>query len=122
MKILKTPEIIAGKALLNEINNLLKNLNANIVMVITDKGIVNAGIYNKLQEILVQANIKIVLFDEVQPDPEIKLVKNVVDIARKNRIEAVIGIGGGSSLDTAKVVAALINNDKDSIWNRLCIP
>lgn len=113
MKILPTPEIIAGKSSLNEINNVLNKLNAQKVMVITDKGIVNAGIYSKLESILKSASKEIILFDTVQPDPSIKLVETVVGLARNNSIEAVIAIGGGSSIDTAKVAAALITNDKD---------
>lgn len=113
MKILPTPEIYTGKSSLNDVNKILDKLNAQKVMVITDKGIVNAGIYQKLKDILSKTNKEIVLFDDVQPDPSIKLVENVVNISRNNKIEAVIGIGGGSSIDTAKVAAALINNDKE---------
>ena len=113
MKILPTPEIYAGKSSLNEINNILNKLNAQKVMVVTDKGIVNAGIYEKLESVLKSANKEIVLFDSVQPDPSIKLVGQVVEIARNNEIQAVIGIGGGSSIDTAKVASALITNSKE---------
>ncbi len=111
MKILPTPEIYAGKSSLNVVNKLLDRLNAGKVMIVTDKGIVNAGICAKLQGAI--KNRDIVLFDDVQPDPSIKLVELVVKIARSNNIQAVIGLGGGSSIDTAKVAAALITNDKD---------
>lgn len=113
MKILPIPEIFTGKSSLNEINNILNKINAEKVMVVTDKGIINAGIYEKLQAVLKSGNKKIILFDEVLPDPSIKLVEEAVSVARKNKIDAVIGIGGGSSLDTAKVAAALIINDKN---------
>lgn len=112
MRILPTPEIHAGESSLNEINNILSKLNAEKVMIITDAGIVKAGIYAKLEDLLNKTNKKIVSFTDVQPDPSIDLISSILEMSRKNKVDAVIGIGGGSSLDTAKVVAALANNDK----------
>jgi alcohol dehydrogenase class IV len=113
MKILPAPEIYIGKSSLEQINNILNKINATKILVVTDKGIVNAGIYAKLEAILNKDSRQIVFFDEVQPDPSIKLVEQVVKIARNNNIDAVIGLGGGSSIDTAKVAAALVTNDKE---------
>ena len=113
MKILPLPEIYSGQNTLNEINGILDRLQASKIMVITDKGIVNAGIYSQFEAILKHGNKEITLFDSVLPDPSIELVESVVEIARKSEIQAVIGIGGGSSIDTAKVVAALIPNTKN---------
>lgn len=113
MKILPTPEIYTGKSSIEQTNAVLDKINATKVLVVTDKGIVNAGIYAKLEGILNKGNKQIVLFDDVQPDPSIKLVQQVVEIARSGQIDAVIGLGGGSSIDTAKVAAALVTNDKE---------
>lgn len=113
MKLLRVPEVYIGENALNEIENVLKKLNAQKIMVVTDKGIVKAGIYAKLEKILKDLKKEIVLFDEVLPDPEIRLVSDVAQIARKEKIDVVIGLGGGSSIDTAKVAAALVTNDKD---------
>ena len=120
MKILPTPEIFSGQGSLKQINSILATINAKKIMVITDKGIVKAGIYDKLKNIIEAENTEIVLFDGVQPDPEINLVGKVVEIARDASVEAVIGIGGGSSLDTAKVAAALITNN-NSIYDYIGI-
>ena len=118
MKILPTPEIYTGKSSLSQINSILDKISANKILVVTDKGIVKAGIYAKLEAVL--KNRQIVLFDGVESDPSIKLVEQVVKIARSNDIEAVIGIGGGSSIDTAKVAAALVTNNKD-MWQYIGI-
>lgn len=113
MKILPTPEIIAGEGVLGEIPAILNKINAKKVMVVTDRGIKAAGIYAVLERILKDSNKEIILFDEVRPDPEIRLVNKAAVAARASRIDAVIGIGGGSSIDTAKVAAAMATNDKD---------
>ncbi len=113
MKIIPTPEIYIGDTALNEVTGFLSRLSIERVMVVTDTGIVKAGIYERVERILSAEGKKTVLFDDVQPDPSITLVSHVADIARKSRIDAVIGIGGGSSIDSAKVAAALIKNEGD---------
>ena len=113
MKILPTPEVFCSGDALKELPRLLRQLHATTVMVITDKGIVKAGIYEKVRVILESADINIVLVDEVRPDPSITLVESIVVKARTCGADAVIGLGGGSSIDTAKVAAALVTNTKD---------
>jgi len=113
MRILPLPEIFAGKSSLANLDSIIRSINAEKVMVVTDKGIINAGIYDKLSEILKNTGKEVILFDNVQPDPSIKLVEEVVEIARRNAADVVIGVGGGSSIDTAKVAAALVKNNKD---------
>ncbi len=111
MKILKTPEIILGDAVLGEINNILDKLNAKRIMVVTGKIIANTEIYDNLKIIL--ETKKVVSFNDVEADPSIRSVKKVSEIARRENIDVMIGFGGGSSLDTAKVAAALVTNEKD---------
>lgn len=113
MKLLPMPEVQIGEAAINQVVPILDSLFVNRVLVVTDPGIVKAGIYGQLQALLEAADKTIVLFDSVQPDPEIDLVRAAADLARKAHAGAVIGLGGGSALDTAKVAAALVTNPKD---------
>ena len=113
MKLLPVPEILIGESALEKTVSILDRLKAGKVLVVTDSGIVKAGIYDQLKTLLEAAGKTIVLFDRVQPDPEINLVREAVELAREAGVDAVIGLGGGSSLDTAKVAAALVTNPKD---------
>lgn len=113
MKLLPMPEILIGESALEKTVPILDGLRAGKVLVVTDPGIVKAGIYDQLKTLLEAAGKTIVLFDRVLPDPEIALVREAVELARKAGVDAVIGLGGGSSLDTAKVAAALVTNPKD---------
>ena len=113
MKLLPVPEILIGESSLEKTVSILDRLKAGKVLVVTDSGIVKAGIYDQLKTLLEAAGKTIVLFDRVQPDPEINLVREAVELAREAGVDAVIGLGGGSSLDTAKVAAALVTNPKD---------
>jgi len=79
-------------------------------MVVTDQGIVKTGICGKVVSLLEAAGKEVILEDGVQPDPSIQLVDSIAEKARKAGIQALIGLGGGSSMDSAKVAAALVKN------------
>ena len=113
MKLLPVPEILIGECTIENTVSILNDLMVDRVLVVTDQGIVKAGIYDQFKSILQKGSIEIVLFDRVQPDPGIDLVRQSADLARSAGVKAVIGLGGGSSLDTAKVAAALVTNPKD---------
>ncbi|VAX35259.1 Alcohol dehydrogenase [hydrothermal vent metagenome] len=113
MKILPLPEIVIGKNVLKEVPAVLKKISGRRVMVVTDPGLKKAGILKPLEAVLNEAVQEIIVFDEVAPDPSIELVSRVVDLAKKEKVDAVIGLGGGSPIDTAKVAAALVTNTKN---------
>ena len=114
MKILKTPEIFFAENSLFELRGIIERLGVKKVLVVTSPSIVKTGIYSKIESLL--ENQELVLFKDTKPDPDIELISQVVDIAGNNKIEAVIGIGGGSPIDTAKVAAALAVN-KEGIYD-----
>lgn len=113
MKILPTPQLWIEEGALNQVVDIVQKEQAQKIMIVTDPGLKKAGICQRLEDILAPLEKDIVIFDEVEPDPSIKLVLNVVNKARENKIDLMIGLGGGSSMDTAKVAAALMTNTKD---------
>ena len=80
---------------------------------VTDPGIVQAGLLEPLKYSLQEANITFALFDGVEPDPRLEVVRQCVEMGRKEGVEALIGYGGGSSLDIAKVAAVMLTNTGD---------
>lgn len=78
--------------------------------VVTDKGVVGAGLINDALKGLEKAGLDYALFDGVEADPPAKIVRGAIDAARAHQADGVIGFGGGSSMDTAKVIAILINS------------
>ncbi len=111
MNIWPVPQVKIGENAIAEIPAALDALSADTVMVVTDQGIIKVGIYDKVKKILENAGKKIVLVDDVQPDPSMQLVDSIAEKARHSGAEAVIGLGGGSSIDSAKVAAALVGNE-----------
>ena len=101
----------AGAARLGEI--LSPRFSARRVLLVTDSGLVKAGVLPPVLHSLQDAGFKVTVYDRVQPDPHERLVREALQVARDGNCDMVIGLGGGSSLDVAKLVAVLINSEQD---------
>lgn len=100
-----------------------KELGMSKVMVVTDKGVFNAGLVEPILRNLQELDIETVLYDGVLPDPPDTMVNEAAAIARENKVDGLIGLGGGSSIDTTKAVNVLINNDPPiSNWYVPAVP
>lgn len=77
------------------------------VLFVTDPGIVKLGLCEAALTNLKSSGFEVTVFDGVEPDPKATTVLAAVEIAKANNIACVIGFGGGSSLDVAKVIALL---------------
>ncbi|MCS6777113.1 MAG: iron-containing alcohol dehydrogenase [Chloroherpetonaceae bacterium] len=102
--------IVFGFNALDRLGQLARELPAKRVLLVTDPGIVAAGHVDRAQHILTAAGVEVVLFDGVRENPTTRDVDNCLAVARDARIEAIIGLGGGSSLDTAKGCNFLLTN------------
>lgn len=75
--------------------------------VVTDPGIIQAGLLARLLEPLAVAGVRAAVFDQVVADPPESVVLAAAQLARRHRATAIIGFGGGSAMDVAKLVALL---------------
>ncbi|MDA8502510.1 iron-containing alcohol dehydrogenase [Citrobacter sp. Awk 2] len=108
------PEIIvewAGASRAGEI--IQPRFSARRVLLVTDPGLVKAGILPPVLHSLQAAGFQVTVYDRVQPDPQERLVREALQVARDGHCDMVIGLGGGSSLDVAKLVAVLIHSEQD---------
>lgn len=106
-----TPRFVIGNGCLSSIGGELDRLKATSVLIVTDSGLVNTGIVDRLEDILRQNGIIFSRFDKVVADPPFELVDEAVAQLRQAGSQAVLGIGGGSSLDIAKVVSVMGTNN-----------
>lgn len=95
-----------------EISGLLKELNIDNVIIITDKGIRDLKLTKSLEKDLKDNRIKFVVFDEVVPNPTSANVENAVTVYNENGCKAIIAFGGGSVMDCAKAMGARVVNPK----------
>jgi len=106
-------KLLMGIGASNELPDLLRRLGKTRPFLVTDKGIVQAGIFARIQGILEKAGLRAASFDRVEPDPSIETVAACLDAVRAASPDVLIGLGGGSSLDVAKVVSVLLTNGGD---------
>ncbi len=78
--------------------------------IVTDPGIVKAGLLERATNPLKEADMDFVVFDRVAPNPPIALVDEAAALYKSEKCDGVIGFGGGSSMDTAKSVGVVIEN------------
>ncbi len=100
-----TTEIYFGKGSLKELKNIAK-LGSRILLVYGGGSIKRTGLYDKAMYILRSAGVKVFELSGVEPNPRIETVRLGQQLCVDNDIEVVLAIGGGSTIDCAKVVAA----------------
>jgi alcohol dehydrogenase len=81
-------------------------------VLVTDAGFLRTGLADMPRQDLVQHGISVEVFSDVVADPPEAVVNNAVQFARRHDAELVIGLGGGSSMDVAKLVAVLANSQQ----------
>ena len=105
-----TPSLRMGAGLAGEIGQITRPICGDRVLLVTDPGMMATGLVQQVKDGLRAAGVVVTLFDQVQADPPESIV---VQAAQKARgATGVIGFGGGSSLDVAKLAALLAASDQ----------
>jgi len=94
------------------IGELAKALGCSSVLLVTDPGVMAAGLLQAGLKGLVQAGIAVAIFSEVEADPPVHVIERAVAMARSAKADGIVAIGGGSSMDVAKLVALLALSDE----------
>ncbi|MCM3004347.1 iron-containing alcohol dehydrogenase [Priestia koreensis] len=77
------------------------------ILVVTDPVLEEIGLVHKVIEPLLQANYHVEVYTDISPEPPLEVGENLVSFTRSKQVDLVIGIGGGSALDLAKLTAVL---------------
>lgn len=105
-----TPRIVMGPGSIKTIGIEVKARSAKRVLIVTDKGVVAAGLLKSIEESFKAAKINYAVFDKVEPDPRYEIVADCVEMAKKTRAQLLVGIGGGSPMDITKTAAIMLTN------------
>ncbi|KPK26533.1 MAG: alcohol dehydrogenase [Desulfobacterales bacterium SG8_35_2] len=103
-------KILFGVNAVNQLSDTIAELNGHRVFLVADPGLKQSGIIKKVADILDLAKIPHTVYDKVTPEPGLKLADQAVKLAKKNKSDCVVGLGGGSALDIAKAVSILLTN------------
>ena len=103
---LTTPRVVCQSGGLSQLGALMQGLAVRRTLIVCDPGIAACGFAAEAAAALTAAGIAAEIFAKVEADPPIAVVDAAVAAARNFNADGIVGLGGGSSLDTAKVVAA----------------
>lgn len=109
------PELISGAGSLAKLPDIIQKAGVSNVLLVTDPGIVKAGLIEKLKEDLEHHSIKFTVFDRVQPNPSILNVEDGLKEYQEKECKGLIAFGGGSAMDCAKGIGARATNPNKSI-------
>ncbi len=103
-------EVRSGPGAAAEVGPALSARRHRNILVVTDEGIVSAGLVAPVTRSLQAAGVAATVFKDVEPDPEERIVEAVVEAYRGGGCDGLLAVGGGSSLDVAKAAGVLISN------------
>lgn len=96
---------------MNEAGPRMARLAQGEVLLVTDAYLVQIGVAEQAVRSLEQSGLKVEIFGEVSGEPDLRIGERVAAVARSRRWTGVVGLGGGSALDLAKIAAAAATND-----------
>lgn len=102
--------IVFGAGAIDQLGTLARQFRASRVLLVTDAGILRAGHVARAERSLDAAGLKVVIFDRVVENPTTPVVEDCLTVARQAEIDFLVGLGGGSSMDTAKGCNFLLSN------------
>ncbi|ENV47653.1 hypothetical protein P255_01887 [Acinetobacter brisouii CIP 110357] len=109
-------KVIAGHAALEHIPFELATLGAKRPLIITDKGVRTNGLLEPIETAFSSTDAEIgFIFDEVPPDSSLETVKKAAAFYREHQCDALLAVGGGSVIDTAKATNILVTEGGDDL-------
>ncbi len=96
--------VVSGEGEALNIGAYVRELGGSKVLIVTDKGIMDAGLLSDIQDKLSEAGIDFKVFSDVLPNPPTNVVAQGAEVAAMVNADLLLAVGGGSSIDTAKAV------------------
>ncbi|KPK85008.1 MAG: hypothetical protein AMJ94_19515, partial [Deltaproteobacteria bacterium SM23_61] len=106
------PSILFGMDTIDQLGKQAKKLGAGKTLLVTGPNVKEAGILERAQSSLKAESIDVEVNVQGRdtPEPATSVVEDTAEVARKGKFEVIIGLGGGSILDVAKMASALVTN------------
>ena len=101
-----------GSESINSLVDEIQNNHFKKAFVITDNGLIECGVAQKIISLLMKNKIPSVIFSDVTPEPTVNDVKNALRELKRSNADFILAIGGGSPIDTAKAISIIFTNPK----------
>ena len=113
-------EFVFGRDTENQCGELCKAYGATKVMIVIGGGSARkSGLLSRVEESLDKTGIPYCLLEGIKPNPEDTKVYEGIELARKENVDFILPVGGGSTIDTAKAISAGFNYNGD-FWDFYC--
>ncbi len=109
-------KIIFGKDTESLLGNEVKQYSSNVLLCYGGGSIKKTGVYDKVINSLKHSNVNYTELSGIRPNPRLSLVYQGIKLCRENNINFIIGVGGGSVIDTAKAIAVGVPYNGD-VWD-----
>jgi len=104
-------QLLFGRGAVGQLGETVAHFQGKRVLIVTDKILVKAGIVETVKSAMPGLSIEV--FDGGEPEPTIDMVLRCVEAAKSLRPDAVVGVGGGSNMDAAKLAAIALSHGGD---------
>ncbi|MCC0639752.1 MULTISPECIES: iron-containing alcohol dehydrogenase [unclassified Clostridioides] len=101
-----------GQGTLSELPRIVEKYGKKCLLVTTPNVEPLDKLYERIRLGLIEKGIEVVHFDKVEPNPTVELIDKGFELAKKESVDVVLGVGGGSSIDTAKMLALTFGLEK----------
>ena len=101
-----------GEGVMKEAGKEAKALGAGKVMLVADKGVISAGLTKPVEQSLKEEGLEFIVYDNIVPNPRDVHCIEGYELAKKEGIDVLVAVGGGSSMDTAKAIGTLLTHGK----------
>lgn len=107
--------ILIGVGILDNIGKEINKMGLKKTFIVTDKTMTKLGYTEKVKNAIEKKEIKCNVFDEISTEPTVEIMANVAKQVRSDFYDSIVGLGGGSCMDTAKAAAILATNEGNII-------
>ena len=110
-------EIIFGKDTHKDVGKTVRRFSKKVLFHYGGGSIKRTGLYKTIVDSLKDNEVEFIEIGGVNPNPGLKLIKEATEICRKNDIDFILAVGGGSVIDSAKGIAISVPYEGDSMWD-----
>jgi alcohol dehydrogenase class IV len=109
------PTLLVGPGSSGRLGQAVAGFGHRKILIVTDGIISKLGLLKTLTDALSEGGAAYVVFDEITPDAPIPLIERGIEFYREHDCDAIVAVGGGSSMDASKAIAVSIANPKKSL-------
>ena len=111
-------KIVSGDNALDKLPGEFKQLGGKRIVMVTDQGVAKAGLLDLIQGAVAESDLVIgAVYDRVPPDSPVSAVLEIVELYKQHDCDAILAVGGGSAIDTAKGVKIKLADDDIDLMN-----